>query len=82
MSDQTDTLGVPRDKWGETVAAYVQPRPGHTINLEALHNICARKLAGYKRPTAITVMDAIPKNAVGKTNKAPLRAAHLKGPSL
>jgi long-chain acyl-CoA synthetase len=75
-------IGVPDDKWGETVAAYVQPRPGHTINLEALHNICAQKLAGYKRPTAIFVMDAIPKNAVGKTNKAPLRAAHLKGPSL
>jgi long-chain acyl-CoA synthetase len=75
-------IGVPDDKWGETVAAYVQPRPGHTIDLEALHNICARKLAGYKRPTAITVMDAIPKNAVGKTDKAPLRAAHLKGPSL
>jgi long-chain acyl-CoA synthetase len=75
-------IGVPDDKWGETVAAYVQPRPDHTINLEALQNICARKLAGYKRPTVITVMNAIPKNAVGKTDKAPLRAAHLKGPSL
>jgi long-chain acyl-CoA synthetase len=75
-------IGVPDDKWGETVAAYVQPRPGHTINIEGLHRICARKLAGYKRPTSITVMDAIPKNPVGKTDKAPLRVAHLKGPSL
>jgi long-chain acyl-CoA synthetase len=71
-------IGVPDDKWGETVAAYVQPRPGHTINVEGLHRICASKLAGYKRPTSITVMDAIPKNPVGKTDKAPLRAAHLK----
>jgi long-chain acyl-CoA synthetase len=54
-------IGVPDDKWGETVAAYVQPRPGHTINPEALHALCARKLAGYKRPTSITVTDAIPK---------------------
>ena len=75
-------IGVPDDKWGETVAAYVQPRPGHTINPEALQALCARKLAGYKRPTTITVMDAIPKNAVGKTDKAPLRAAHLKGTSV
>jgi long-chain acyl-CoA synthetase len=75
-------IGVPDDKWGETVAAYVQPRPGRVINPEALHALCARKLAGYKRPTTITVMDAIPKNAVGKTDKAPLRAAHLRGPSL
>jgi acyl-CoA synthetase (AMP-forming)/AMP-acid ligase II len=72
-------IGVPDDKWGETVAAYVQPRPGCTINPEALHALCACKLAGYKRPTLITVMDAIPKNAVGKTDKAPLRTAHLKG---
>lgn len=72
-------IGVPDDKWGETVAAYVQPRPGHTIDPEALQALCARKLAGYKRPTSITVMDAIPKNAVGKTDKAPLRTAHLKG---
>jgi acyl-CoA synthetase (AMP-forming)/AMP-acid ligase II len=72
-------VGVPDDKWGETVAAYVQPRPGCTINPEALHALCACKLAGYKRPTLITVMDAIPKNAVGKTDKAPLRTAHLKG---
>jgi acyl-CoA synthetase (AMP-forming)/AMP-acid ligase II len=60
---------------------YVQPRAGHTINPEALQALCARKLAGYKRTTSITVMDAIPKNAVGKTDKAPLRAAHLKGTS-
>ena len=73
-------IGVPDDKWGEVVAAYVQPREGHTINPEALHALCARKLAGYKRPTSITET-VIPKNAVGKTDKAPLRAAHPKGPS-
>jgi acyl-CoA synthetase (AMP-forming)/AMP-acid ligase II len=71
-------IGAPDDKWGEVVTAYVQPRPGHTIDPEALQALCARKLAGYKRPTSITVIDAIPKNAVGKTDKAPLRAAQLK----
>jgi acyl-CoA synthetase (AMP-forming)/AMP-acid ligase II len=74
-------IGVLDDKWGETVAAYVQPRPGHAINPEALQALCARNLAGYKRPTTIIVVDAIPKNAVGKTDKAPLRAAHVKGTS-
>jgi long-chain acyl-CoA synthetase len=75
-------IGVPDDKWGEVVAAYVQPREGHTIDPEALHALCARKLAGYKRPASITVLEAIPKNAVGKTDKGPLRAGHLKGKSL
>jgi long-chain acyl-CoA synthetase len=72
-------IGVPDDKWGETVAAYVQPRSGQTIDSEALHTLCTRKLAAYKRPATITILDAIPKNPVGKTDKAPLRAAHLKG---
>jgi long-chain acyl-CoA synthetase len=40
-----------------------------------------KPLAGYKRPTSITVIDAIPKNAVGKADKAPLRAAHRRGTS-
>lgn len=69
-------IGVPDDTWGETVAAYVAPRDGRTIDIQALQALCARKLAGYKRPASITVIDAIPKNAVGKTDKAPLRAAH------
>jgi long-chain acyl-CoA synthetase len=72
-------IGVPDEKWGETVTAYVAPRPGRTINQDALHALCAAKLAGYKRPATITEISAIPKNPVGKTDKAPLRAAHLKG---
>jgi len=75
-------IGVPDEKWGEVVAAYVQPRPGLTVDPEALQALCARNLAGYKRPTSITVVHGIPKNAVGKSDKAPLRAAHLKGTSL
>jgi long-chain acyl-CoA synthetase len=75
-------VGVPDAKWGETVAAYAQARPGHTINSDALHALCELQLAGYKRPTTVTVMDANPKNAVGKTDKAPLRTAHLKGTSV
>jgi len=72
-------IGVPDEKWGEIVAADVAPRPGRTINPEALHALCARKFVGHKRPTSITVMDAIPKNAVGKTDKAPLRTVYVKG---
>ena len=53
-----------------------------TVDPEVLHALCERKLAGYKRPTSITEIDTIPKDAVGKTDKAPLRAAHLKGTSV
>ncbi|MCX5336001.1 class I adenylate-forming enzyme family protein [Streptomyces sp. NBC_00140] len=69
-------IGVPDQKWGEVVVAYVQPRPGVTVDTAALKALCVRSLTGYKRPTAFFVVDAITKNAVGKIDKVSLRAAH------
>jgi acyl-CoA synthetase (AMP-forming)/AMP-acid ligase II len=69
-------IGVPDKKWGEVVVAYVQPRPGATVDPVALKALCARKLTGYKRPTAFFVVEALAKNAVGKIDKASLRGSH------
>ncbi|MFE2491549.1 class I adenylate-forming enzyme family protein [Streptomyces mirabilis] len=69
-------IGVPDEKWGEVVVAYVQPRPGSTVDPAALKALCVRSLTGYKRPTAFLVVEAIPKNAVGKIDKPSLRTAH------
>ncbi|EDY56573.1 MULTISPECIES: AMP-binding protein [Streptomyces] len=69
-------IGVPDEKWGEVVVAYVQPRPGRTVDSTALIDLCARSLTGYKRPTSYVVVDAIAKNAVGKIDKVSLRASH------
>ena len=75
-------IGAPDPKWGEVVVAYVAPRPGATLDPDALQALCARDLAGYKRPTTILLVDSIPKNPVGKTDKATLRAAHSSPGSL
>ncbi|MFI7669561.1 class I adenylate-forming enzyme family protein [Nocardia sp. NPDC049526] len=69
-------IGVPDEKWGEIVVAYVQPRPDSTIDPAALKALCAERLTPYKRPTTFVVVDAIPKNAVGKIDKVSLRTAH------
>ncbi len=42
---------------------------------------CACSLSGYKRPMSLIVLDAVPKNAVGKIDKAVLRARHAAAPS-
>ncbi|ULR48517.1 class I adenylate-forming enzyme family protein [Streptomyces deccanensis] len=73
---ETAVIGVPDEKWGEVVVAYVQPRPGLTVDPAALEALCARSLSGYKRPTSYVVVEAIPKNAVGKIDKIAVRAAH------
>ncbi|MFE3030832.1 hypothetical protein ACFXKY_04210 [Streptomyces canus] len=48
-------IGVPDEKWGEVVVAYVQPRPGLTVDPAALEALCAHSLSGYKRPTSYVV---------------------------
>lgn len=63
-------IGVPDQKWGEVVVAYVQPRPGATVDTQALKALCARSLTGYKRPSAFFVVDAIAKNAVERSTRS------------
>ncbi|MFD9324643.1 class I adenylate-forming enzyme family protein [Streptomyces sp. NPDC060065] len=74
-------IGVPDEKWGEVVVAYVQPRPGSTVDPAALEALCARSLTGFKRPASYVVVEAIPKNAVGKIDKVSLRASHAAIPA-
>ncbi|MER6373385.1 class I adenylate-forming enzyme family protein [Streptomyces mirabilis] len=74
-------IGVPDEKWGEVVVAYVQPRPGSTVDPAALEALCARSLTGFKRPASYVVVEAIPKNAVGKIDKGSLRAGHTAVPA-
>ena len=74
-------VGVPDEVWGEVVVAYVQAAPHTVVDLEALDARCAANLSGYKRPIAIHVLDALPRNAVGKVTKPALREQHIAQPS-
>ena len=71
-SSKPAVIGVPDERWGEVVVAFVRPRPDATIDIGALKARCREELSGYKRPTAIQVLRALPKNAVGKLDKKSL----------
>jgi acyl-CoA synthetase (AMP-forming)/AMP-acid ligase II len=58
------------------VVAYVEAAPGQALDPELLKRHCARHLSGYKRPIAIHVVEALPRNAVGKIAKPALRRTH------
>jgi acyl-CoA synthetase (AMP-forming)/AMP-acid ligase II len=66
-------VGMRDDKWGEVVVAFLQPRPGMTIDLESVKDLCKQQLSPYKRPISLTVLETLPKNAVGKLDKRALR---------
>jgi acyl-CoA synthetase (AMP-forming)/AMP-acid ligase II len=59
--------GAPDERWGQTVAAIVQPRAGHTApTLEALQEHCRDFVAGYKVPRRLHVVDAVERSPSGK----------------
>jgi acyl-CoA synthetase (AMP-forming)/AMP-acid ligase II len=59
-------VGVPDERWGERVAAVVQPRPGQAPTLEDLQAHCREKLAGYKVPRQLHVVERTPRQPSGK----------------
>jgi fatty-acyl-CoA synthase len=61
-------VGVPDSRWGETVAAVVAPRSGHTVTLEMVDEYCRSALAGYKVPRRLIVVDAVERTPAGKPN--------------
>ncbi len=72
-------FGVPSDEWGESVHAVVQPKAGHSIDLEALEAHAVEHLAGYKRPRSWEVRDELPRTESGKLLKRLLRDEHWQG---
>ena len=61
-------FGIPDPKWGEAVAAVVKPREGIHIDPDSIREYLRGKIARYKIPKYIWVVDEIPKTAVGKTD--------------
>jgi fatty-acyl-CoA synthase len=69
-------VGIDHPRWVETPLAVVVLRPGAGATAETLIAHCAQHLAGYKKPTAIRFVDALPRNAAGKVLKRELRRAY------
>jgi acyl-CoA synthetase (AMP-forming)/AMP-acid ligase II len=66
-------IGVPDDKWGETVKAVVVRRVGTNLSETTLIEWSRDKLAGFKRPRSVDFVEALPRNASGKLLKRTLR---------
>jgi acyl-CoA synthetase (AMP-forming)/AMP-acid ligase II len=59
-------VGVPDERWGQRVAAVVEPRPGEAPTLEELGEHCRTKVAGYKVPKELHLVAAMPRHPSGK----------------
>ena len=70
-------IGVPHPRWVESPVAYVVPadgQPAPTMSELVAH--CRGRLAGYKKPSAVYLVEQLPRNAAGKVAKQELRARY------
>jgi long-chain acyl-CoA synthetase len=72
-------IGVPDEKWGETVKAIVVLAPGATLDEADVTAHCRAALAHYKCPTSVEAVEALPRNPSGKILKRELRAPYWAG---
>ena len=69
-------FGISHPHWIEAVTAVVVAKPGAALTVEHVHAHAKQKLAGYKRPKYVVLVDALPKNPSGKILKRALREQH------
>ena len=66
-------VGVPHPDWGEMVVACVVAKPGESVSESELIDYSRDRLAPYKRPKQVKLLNALPENQIGKVLKKDLR---------
>ena len=66
-------VGVPSDRYGEEVLAWVKPKPGATLDSDALAAFCRGAIATYKIPRYWKIVDGFPMTVTGKVQKYRMR---------
>jgi acyl-CoA synthetase (AMP-forming)/AMP-acid ligase II len=72
-------FGIPDEKWGESVKAAVVAKPGTNIEEADIIAWARERIAPFKCPRSVDVIDALPRNASGKILRKDLRAPYWEG---
>ena len=68
-----EVVGIPDQRYGEIVGAFVIPRKGAALTEEDLRDFCRERIAFYKTPKHFFIVDSFPETASGKVQKFKLR---------
>jgi len=71
--EDVQVIGVPDEKYGEELCAWVRLRPGSTITTEQVREFCTGKIAHYKIPRYVRVTGEFPMTVTGKVQKFKMR---------
>jgi len=72
-------IGVPDDKWGEAVKALIVAKPGANPDAEDVIAWARERIAAYKCPKSVDIIDDMPRNPSGKILRKDLREPFWKG---
>jgi fatty-acyl-CoA synthase len=76
---EVSVVGIPDDKWGEVIAAFIRPVAGATLDAGELRAHCRYHLAPQKTPVIWCIVDAFPQTGSGKIQKYRLRDDYVAG---
>ncbi len=71
---ESAVIGVPHPDFGESVVAVIVPEAGGSVTAQSVAAWVAERLARFKHPRTVHIVEALPRNAMGKVQKAELRA--------
>ena len=71
-------IGVPDERYGEEIMAWIQVRPGATVTVEDVAAFCAGRIAHYKVPRYVHVTDSFPMTVTGKIQKFKMRGEAIE----
>ncbi|SER36191.1 long-chain acyl-CoA synthetase [Lentzea xinjiangensis] len=72
-------IGIPDDRWGEAVLAFVVAADGHRPTSRELRRFLTDRLADFKIPTRFVLTDGVPRNSIGKVLRRELREPYWLG---
>jgi acyl-CoA synthetase (AMP-forming)/AMP-acid ligase II len=75
---EAGVFALPDPTWGQTVAAAVCFYLGADVSSEELQTFCRERMAGYKVPKVLHIIDELPRNASGKLLRRELRQVYSK----
>jgi malonyl-CoA/methylmalonyl-CoA synthetase len=75
--EEVAVAGVPSEAWGEEVTAFVVPSKTHPLVADELIAFARERLATYKCPRHVVVVESLPRNAMGKVERSRLKATPI-----
>jgi acyl-CoA synthetase (AMP-forming)/AMP-acid ligase II len=71
-------VGLPHQRWGEAVTAFVVPKPGETVDADELVAALKASLDGFKVPKSVVFVEQLPKTSTGKIQKNVVRSEYAR----